>query len=110
MRHLLEPIEQLFQREFPEYDPYPWGQRAQIALLIRNILLAEPLVAQFGRCFTDVTPQEAQALAGCFAFDQCVRREATARILREHLTDATDVGQTGNVPGSGKPSGPQRGV
>ena len=27
VRHILEPIEELFAREFPDFEPYPWGAR-----------------------------------------------------------------------------------
>ncbi|MEV4759107.1 cellulase family glycosylhydrolase [Micromonospora sp. NPDC049559] len=84
VRHILDPIDELFDKEFPGFDPFPWGRRAWINLLVRNILLAEPLVEDFGRCFAGVTPAEAETLAGSFAFDRCVRREGLADALREH--------------------------
>ncbi|MGH3391621.1 MAG: hypothetical protein ACRDOO_22345 [Actinomadura sp.] len=86
VRQLLDPIEELFDREFPGFDPFPWGRRAWIHRLVRNILLAEPLVQEFGRCFEGVTPDEAGSLAGSFAFERCARREHLAEVLREHLT------------------------
>ncbi|MEO3819096.1 cellulase family glycosylhydrolase [Plantactinospora sp. B24E8] len=85
VRHLLDPVEALFDEEFPDFDPYPWGRKAWINLLVRNILLAEPLVRDFGRAFADVTPDEAETLAGSFAFDGCVRRSRLAETLRSHL-------------------------
>jgi hypothetical protein len=89
IRHVLGPIEALFDQEFPSFDPYPWGRRAWVSTLVRNILLAEPLVDDFGRCFTDVGPEEAEALAGDFAFTACTPREPLAEVLRQrpgHLT------------------------
>lgn len=86
IRHILDPIEELFDREFPDFEPYPWGRRAWIHLLVHHILLAEPLVGDFARCFAGVTPDQAEVLAGSFAFDQCSRREDLAAVLREHLT------------------------
>jgi hypothetical protein len=85
VRHVLEPIEQLFATEFPDFAPYPWGRAAWINLLVRHILLAEPLVEDFGRCFAGVGPEEAADLAGCFALDRCVRRQGLADVLRDHL-------------------------
>ena len=85
VRHIVGPIEELFEKEFPGFQPYPWGARDYIKTMVRNILLAEPLVDDFARCFAGVTPDEAAELAGCFAFDRCDRRTELIRALREHL-------------------------
>ncbi len=85
IRQILDPVEELFDKEFPNFNPFPWGRRAWINLLVRHILLAEPLIGDFARCFTGVTPDQAEALAGSFAFDACARREDLAAVLREHL-------------------------
>jgi hypothetical protein len=52
---------------------------------VRNILLAEPLVDDFARCFEGVSADEAEELAACFAFDNCVRRDELADLLRRQL-------------------------
>jgi hypothetical protein len=83
IRDVMGPIEELFAREFPDFEPYPWGRRAWVNLLVRHILLAEPLVGDFA----GVTPDEAEELAGSFAFDRCLRRTPLAAALREHLVD-----------------------
>jgi hypothetical protein len=45
-------------------------------------LLAEPLLDDFGRCFTDVTrPETVDQLAGSFSLESCVVRERLAGIL-----------------------------
>ena len=50
--------------------------------LVRNILLAEPMLDDFGRCFTDVTRAEtARELADSFHLENCVVRERLAGIL-----------------------------
>jgi hypothetical protein len=85
IRDVMEPIEELFAREFPDFQPYPWGRRPWVNLLVRHILLAEPMVGDFARCFEGVTPDEAEELAGSFALDGCVRRAPLAEALREHL-------------------------
>lgn len=84
IRHILDPIEELFDREFADFNPFPWGRRAWISLLVRHVLLAEPLVDDFARCFSGVTPDEAEVLASSFAFDQCARREELATVLAEY--------------------------
>jgi endoglucanase len=85
IRQVLDPIDELFDAEFPDFAPYPWGRRAWVNVLVRHILFAEPMVDDFERCFTGVGPEEAEALAGSFAFDQCTSREQLADLLREHL-------------------------
>ena len=81
VRHILEPIERTFAEEFPDFEPYPWGRQRWIQCLVRNILLAEPLVDDFGRCFEGLTPGEAEAIADSFAFERCAVREPLAEIL-----------------------------
>jgi aryl-phospho-beta-D-glucosidase BglC (GH1 family) len=85
VRHILDPIEQLFAEEFPDHDPYPWGQRQWINVLVRNILLAEPLVDQFAARFEGVDESEAVTLAESFTFANCTPRAPLAELLREHL-------------------------
>lgn len=82
VRHILGPIEETFAKEFPEFQPFPFGQRAWIALIVRHILLAEPLVGRFGRCFEGVEGEEIDALAGSFRLSACARREALLDQLR----------------------------
>jgi len=84
-RQILDPIEDLFRTEFPDFDPFPWGAKPWINLLVRHILLAEPLVDDFARCFEGVGTLEAAELAGSFSFEQCVPREELAHLLRSHL-------------------------
>jgi endoglucanase len=86
VRSLLDPVEELFRREFPEFAPYPWGQRQWIALLMRHVLLAEPLVDQFAACFAGLTPAEAAELAGAFHLDRCLRRTPLEAVLRADLS------------------------
>ncbi|GGP04760.1 glycoside hydrolase family 5 protein [Nonomuraea glycinis] len=88
IRHILGPIEELFDKEFPDFEPFPWGRRSYIQTLVRNILLAEPLVGEFGRCFDGVSPAQAEELASCFALAACERREPLAEVLRTHQARA----------------------
>jgi endoglucanase len=81
VRHLLDPIERVVEDEFPEFHPYPWGQRRWVHTLVRHILLAEPLVDDFGACFSGLNAEEAEMLADSFRFDRCTRRDRLAEIL-----------------------------
>jgi aryl-phospho-beta-D-glucosidase BglC (GH1 family) len=84
IRPIMAPIEETFAKEYPDYDPFPFGQESWITTLVRNILLAEPMVEEFGRCFTDVTSAAtARDLAGSFRLENCVVRERLARVLSE---------------------------
>ena len=79
---MLGPIEELFAREFPDFQPYPWGQHRWIHGIVRHVLLAEAVVGDFGKAFEGVTPEQAAELAGSSAFDRCVVREPLAAVLR----------------------------
>lgn len=82
VRDLLDPIEALFDREFPEYQPWPWGRRQHIALLVRHILLAEPLAHQYGKLWQGITPARARELAASFRLDRCDTRTSLIELLR----------------------------
>ena len=77
----MQPIEDLVATEFPNFDPFPWGQRKWIHGLVRHVLLAEAMVGDFAACFEGVTPDEAETMADAFRFDQCNRREPLIQIL-----------------------------
>jgi endoglucanase len=85
VRHLLDPIERTVAEEFPDFDPPPFGQRQWIHVLVRHILLAEPMVDDFARCFAGIDADEARALADCFAFERCGTRTRLVETLRGHL-------------------------
>jgi hypothetical protein len=82
VRDILGPIEETFRREFPAFDPFPFGQRSFIHSLVRHILLAEPLVDEFGGCFAGASGAELDALADSFRFDRCDQRRRLRDILR----------------------------
>jgi endoglucanase len=82
VRDILDPIEATFRREFPDFDPFPFGQRSWIHGLVRHILLAEPLVEDFGRCFEGVRSDEIVGLADSFRFAACLKRERLLAIVR----------------------------
>ena len=86
IRQVLDPIEDLFRTEFPDFDPFPWGQKPWINLLVRHILLAEPLVDDFAHCFEGLGAPDAAELAGSFSFDKCVPRQELADLLRLQLS------------------------
>jgi endoglucanase len=58
---------------------------------VRHILLAEPLVRDFARCFDGLEPAQAEALADCFRFERCVVRKPLAELLELHLKDSSSI-------------------
>jgi len=85
IRHLLGPVEQFVADEFPDFNPYPWGAQRWIARIMREIVLGEPLVEEFGRCFAGLSPAEAAGLAECFGFAACDRNDRLAALVSDFL-------------------------
>ena len=83
IRQVMEPLEALFAAEFPDYNPFPFGARWQIKRLVRHILLAEPLLDEFGACLEGATAEDVERMMGSFLFENCVQREDLADILAE---------------------------
>lgn len=82
VRDVLDPIDALFDREFPGYAPYPWGRQPHIAVLVRHILFAEPLAERFAARFAGLSPAEAAEDAAAFRFDRTNERTGLADLLR----------------------------
>jgi hypothetical protein len=83
IRHIMDPISETFAREFPGYNPFPFGSKRQIDQLVRHILLTEPLVDEFARLFEGVSDADLDELMASFRFDRCVRRTELAGTLAE---------------------------
>ena len=81
MRHVIGPIEALFEREFPTYQPFPFGARRHIAQLVRHILLSEPLVEEWADRFRGATAEDIDHLMRSFLFENCRERKELAEIL-----------------------------
>lgn len=84
-RHVLAPVEDLLATEFPGFDPYPWGAKPWLNVLVRHILLAEPLVDEYAECFRGLDAEGAAELARSFSFERCVERTRLSGLLRDHL-------------------------
>lgn len=68
---VMTPIMELFQTEFPWFNPYPFGIRSHVDRLVRAILLAEPLAYEFARCFEGITEEDAASIASSFRLEEC---------------------------------------
>src|SRR5690606_8245600 len=82
VRDILDPIDAVMDREFPDYEPYPWGRRQHVFRLVRHILLAEPLAERYAALFAGATPDRARQLADSFSFANSLKRERLVDILR----------------------------
>lgn len=81
IRQVLEPLEELFAKEFPNYNPYPNGQKAQIKLMVRHILISEALIPEYCNLFKDLSEEQVIALAQSFQFENYVKRNRLEDIL-----------------------------
>ncbi len=79
IRHIMDPIVQTFEKEFPEYQPFPFGAHRHIDQLLRHILLTEPLIDEFAKLFRDVTDAEIDELMNSFRFANCIQRKELAQ-------------------------------
>ena len=86
IRDVMEPLERLFAKEYPDYNPFPFGAQREIELLVRNILLAEPMLQEYGELFRDMNETEIDEMMRSFRFENCVQRERLADVLAEYAT------------------------
>jgi endoglucanase len=81
IRQVIAPIEELFKKEFPEYNPYPTGVNRHLVLLVRNILISEALLPEYCNLFKGKTDEEIVALAKSFNFENYTKRDRLEKIL-----------------------------
>jgi endoglucanase len=76
-----QPVQDLVAREFPGFDPYPWGRFDWVRTLLLNITFAQPMAHEYAELFRGLDDSELVALASSFAFADCTVRES----LRDQL-------------------------
>lgn len=82
IRYIMDPIEETFKKEYPDFAPFPFGQQGWVQTIVRSILLAEPMVGDFEACFRGIDDDETViALAESFSFKNCVRRQKLADLI-----------------------------
>jgi aryl-phospho-beta-D-glucosidase BglC (GH1 family) len=86
VREVSQAVQDLMEREFPNWKPYPWGRFDTVATLLNNLLFAQPLADDYAALFADLSDDELDALADSFAFENCVVRES----LRDQLVAGQD--------------------
>jgi endoglucanase len=84
IRYVMEPLERLFAEEYPDYHPFPFGSQREIELLVRNILLAEPMLPEYAELFRDMSEAELDELMRSFVLENCVQRQELASILSDY--------------------------
>jgi len=84
-----QPVQDLIAREFPDFDPYPWGRFDWVRTLLLNITIAQPLAYEYASLFRGLDDTELDALADSFAFDSCAVREPLLAELQHDLAAET---------------------
>lgn len=90
---VMAPVRDLFDREFPRYDPFPFGPNRQIQQLVRHILLAEPLVEEFAELLSGLTPQDIDTMMRSFLLENCRVRGPLAELLSQHSGQSRQTAQ-----------------
>ena len=67
-----QPVQDLIAREFPDFDPYPWGRFDWVRTLLLNITIAQPLAHEYASLFRGLDDSRARR----------ARRLVRLRILR----------------------------
>jgi endoglucanase len=68
------PFQQMMEREFPSFAPYPWGRHLWVRTLMLNLVIAQPLAYEYAELFRGLDESELLALADSFALEQCAQR------------------------------------
>jgi endoglucanase len=71
VREVTRPVQDLMAREFPDFEPYPWGRFDWTRTLLLNIMIAQPLAYEYADLFRGLDDSELDALAESFSFAQC---------------------------------------
>ncbi|MEU5647098.1 glycoside hydrolase family 5 protein [Streptomyces milbemycinicus] len=80
-RELIRPLEQILADEFPGFTARPFSTRQWLDVLIRHIMLGQPLVQEYAELFRGLGDDDVLALADSFALDQCVQRDRHLNML-----------------------------
>jgi hypothetical protein len=89
VREVSQAVQDLAAREFPNFNPYPWGRFDWVATLLNNLLFAQPLAQEYAELLKGLSDDELDALADSFSFEQC----EVAETLRDQLVSGQDAEQ-----------------
>ncbi|MCO5998097.1 glycoside hydrolase family 5 protein [Actinoallomurus rhizosphaericola] len=82
---VLDPIRDVFAKEFPDYCPFPWGAQFAINRLVPNILFAEAMIPEFAELFRGMDEQEIDDMMRSFRLENCRPREQLVATLRDAI-------------------------
>jgi len=74
-REIAQPVQDFMAREFPDFDPYPWGRQDWVRTLLQTIMLAQPLVEEYAALFTGLDNHALTTLADSFRLADCEVRQ-----------------------------------
>lgn len=77
-----KPFQDMIAREFPDFNPYPWGRFDWVRTLILNLTVAQPLAYEYAELFRGLDDDELIALADSFALRNCDIRTTLVEQLR----------------------------
>jgi aryl-phospho-beta-D-glucosidase BglC (GH1 family) len=86
---IMTPVANTFRQEFPHFAPFPFGQAPWVAILVKQILLAEPMVDDFADCFSGLSGEALDRLADSFRFSSCTRRERLLQVLKAAFSETS---------------------
>jgi endoglucanase len=84
MPEVTSAVQELVAREFPSFEPYPWGKEDWTRTLLMNILYAQPLTVEYAELFRGLGEAGLRELAESFAFESCKVRDRLVGVLRSH--------------------------
>lgn len=85
VHEVMDPLKTLFEQNFPDYAPFPFGARWQINRLVRHILFSEPILEKTKTTLAGLDAIEIQNLMRGFQFQNCVLRTDLCEVLHQNL-------------------------
>lgn len=74
-------VQELIEREFPGFDPYPWGRWDWVKTLLNTITFAQPMVEEYAALLRGLDASALRELARSFALENCVVREPLRQLI-----------------------------
>jgi endoglucanase len=75
------PVQELIEREFGGFDPYPWGRWDWVKTLLNTITFAQPMVEEYAALLRGLDESALRELARSFALENCVVREPLRQLI-----------------------------
>lgn len=85
---VLDPVHEVFDKEFPDYCPFPWGREFMINRLIPQTLFAQAMLPEFGELFRGMTETQIDEMMQSFRLENCVPRQPLVSLLQRAASSA----------------------